>query len=66
MANHPQYTCHENLMGSIRRQKGMTLKEESPISEGVKFAAGKKQRTTINTPEKMKCWDMMLSCRCVW
>ena len=30
-----QYSCFENLMYSIKRQKDMTLKEELPRSVGV-------------------------------
>ena len=48
----PQYICHENLMNYIKRQKDMTLKDESPRSEGVQYATGKEQRTTTNSSRK--------------
>ena len=48
----PQYTCHENLMNCVKRQKVMTLKDESPRLEGVQYATGKEQRATTNSPRK--------------
>ena len=48
----PQYTCHENPMKCIKRQKDMTLKDESPRLEGVQYAPGEEQRTTTRSPRK--------------
>ena len=39
-------------MNCIKRQKDMTLKDESPGSEGVQYATGEERRTI--TPERMK------------
>ena len=39
-------------MDSMKRQKDMTLKDESPGSEGVQYATGEERRTI--TPERMK------------
>ena len=39
-------------MDSIKRQKDMTLKDESPRLEGVQYATGEEQRTI--TAERMK------------
>ena len=38
-------------MNCIKGQKGMTLKDESPRSEGVQYAPEEEQRTT-NSPRK--------------
>ena len=35
-----QYSCLENLMNSIKRQKGMTLKDELTRSVGAQNATG--------------------------
>ena len=34
-----QYSCLENLMNSMKRQKDMTLEDEPPRSEDVQYAA---------------------------
>ena len=47
-----QYTCHENLVNHIKGQKVMTLKEESPRSEGFQYATGEEQRGATNSPRK--------------
>ena len=50
MANH-QYSCRKNLMNYIKGQKDMTLKDESPRSEGVQYATGGEWRRITNSPE---------------
>ena len=35
-----QYSCLENPMNSMKRQKGMTLKDELPRSVVAQYAAG--------------------------
>ena len=35
-----QYSCLENPMNSVKRQKDRTLKEELPRSVGAQYAAG--------------------------
>ena len=35
-----QYSCLENLMNSMKRQKDMTLKDELPRSIGAQYATG--------------------------
>ena len=37
-----QYSCLENPMNSIKRQKDRTLKDELPRSVGAQYAAGEK------------------------
>ena len=49
----PQYTCRKNLMNCIKGPKDMTLKNESPRSEGVQCANGEEQRIT-NGPRMNK------------
>ena len=46
-----QYSCLENLMNSMKRQKDMTLKDELPRSVGAQYATGEEQ--TI-AQERMK------------
>ena len=35
-----QYSCLENLMNSMKRQKDMTLRDELPRSVGAQYATG--------------------------
>ena len=46
-----QYSCLENPMNSIKRQKGMTLKAELPRSVGTQYATRDQWRTN---PKKNK------------
>ena len=39
-----QYSCHENPMNSMKRQKDMTLKDELPKLEGAQYAIGEEWR----------------------
>ena len=39
-----QYPCLENPMNSMKRQKGMTLKDELPRSVGAQYATGDQWR----------------------
>ena len=39
-------------MNCIKGQKDMTLKDESPRSEGVQYATGEERRRTVNSPRK--------------
>ena len=64
MANNPsilrgngkplQYSCLENAMNSMKRQKDMTLEDELPRSEGVQYATGEERRAIKIDPERMK------------
>ena len=40
----PQYSCLENPMNSMKRQKDRTLKDELPWSVGAQYATGDEQR----------------------
>ena len=39
-----KYSCRENLMNSMKRQKDMTLKDELPRSVGAQYATGEERR----------------------
>ena len=39
-----QYSCHQNPMNSIKRQKDMTPNDEPPRMEGVQYATGEERR----------------------
>ena len=49
-----QYSCLENPMNSMEKQKDRTLKDELPRPVGVQYATGNQWR---NTPERMKEWS---------
>ena len=46
-----QYSCLENPMNSMKKQKGMTLEDEIPRLIGAQYATGKSGEIT---PERMK------------
>ena len=46
-----QYSCPENPMNSMKRQKDRILKDELPRSVGAQYATGEEWK---NTPERMK------------
>ena len=47
-----QYSCLENPMNSMKRQKDMTLKDELPRLEGIQYGTEEKQRTITNSSSK--------------
>ena len=49
-----QYSCLENPMNSMKRQKDKTLKEELPRSVSAQYATGEEYEIT---PERMKGWN---------
>ena len=49
-----QYSCLENPMNSMKRQKDRILKEELPRSVGAQYATGDQWRIT---PGRMKGWS---------
>ena len=49
-----QYSCLENPMNSIKRQKGMTLKAELPRSVGTQYATGDQWRNNSRKIEEME------------
>ena len=52
-----QYTCCENLMSCIKRQKDMTPKNEVPRLEGVQHATGEEWKKTTNSPRKKEATE---------
>ena len=47
-----QYSCLENPVNSMKRQKDRTLKDELPRSVGVQYTTGKKWRTISRKNEE--------------
>ena len=48
-----QYSCLENPMNTVKRQKGIKMKDELPRSVGAQYATGEEWRII---PERMKRW----------
>ena len=46
-----QHSCLENPMNSMKRHKGMTLKDELPRSVGTQYATGEEQRNNSKMNE---------------
>ena len=49
-----QYSCLENPMTSMKRQKDRTLKEELPRSVGAQYATGDQWRNNSRKNEEME------------
>ena len=49
-----QYSCLENPMNSMKRQKDMTLKDELPRSVAAKYATGEQWRNYSRKNEGME------------
>ena len=49
-----QYSCLENPMNSMKRQKGMTLKDELPRSVDAQYATGDQWRNNSRKNEGME------------
>ena len=49
-----QYSCLENLMNSMKRQKDRTLKDELPRSVGAQYATGDQWRNNSRKNEEME------------
>jgi len=52
MAN--QYSCLENPMNSMKRQKYMTVKDELPRLAGTQYATGEEWRNNSRKNEEME------------
>ena len=50
----PLQYCLENLMNSMKRQKGRTLKDELPRSVGAQYATGDQWRNNSKKNEEME------------
>ena len=49
-----QYSCLENPMNSLKRQKDMTLKDKLPRSVGAQYATGDQWRNNSRKKERME------------
>ena len=49
-----QYSCLENPMNSMKRQKNRTLKDELPGSEGAQYTTGDQWRNNSRKNEEME------------
>ena len=49
-----QYSCLENPMNSMKKQKDMTLKDELPRSVGSQYATGDQWRNNSRKNEERK------------
>ena len=49
-----QYSCLENPMNSVKRQKDRTLKDELPRSVGAQYATGDQWRNNFRENEEME------------
>ena len=49
-----QYSCFENPMNSMKRQKDRTLKDELPRSVGAQYATGEEWRNNSRKNEQME------------
>ena len=49
-----QYSCLENPMNSMKRQKDMTLKDELPRLVGAQYATGEEWRNNTGKNEEME------------
>ena len=49
-----QYSCLENPMNSMKRQKGRTLKDELPRSVGAQYVTGDQWRNNSRKNEEME------------
>ena len=58
-----QYSCLENPMNSMKRQKERTLKDELPGSIGAQYAT---RDSGEITPERMKGWSQSKNNTQLW
>ena len=54
MAKTLQYSCLENSMNSMKRQKERTLKDEPSKSAGAQYATGEQWRNNSRKNEEME------------
>ena len=62
-----QYSCLENLMSSMKKQKDRTLKDELPRSLGAQYATGDQWRNNSRKSEGTEqSKDKIHSCEWDW
>ena len=59
-----QYSCLENHTNTMKRQKEMTLKDETPRLVGAQYATREEQRNDSRKKEKRAKVKTMPSCGC--
>ena len=59
MTNPLQYSCLENTMNSMKRQKDMTLKDRLPRLVGAQYATGDQWRNNSRKNEEMETLDVI-------
>ena len=62
----PQYSCLENPMNNMKRQKDRTLKEELPRSVGAQYATGDQWRNNSRKNEETVKAKATPTCGCDW
>ena len=60
------YSCLENPMNSMKRQKDRTLKDELPRSVGAQYATGDQWRNNSRENEETEPKQEKRTCGCVW
>ena len=61
-----QYSCLENPMNSMKRQKDRTLKDELPTSVGAQYVTGDQRINNSRKNEGMEPKQKLPSCGCDW
>ena len=61
-----QYSCLENHIDSVKRQKEMTLKDEIPSLVGAQYATGEEQRNDSRKNEERAKVKTTPSCGSDW
>ena len=57
-----QYSCLENLMNSMKRQKDRTLKDELPRLVGTQYTTGEEQEIAPDRMKRLSQMEMTPSC----
>ena len=61
-----QFSCLENPMNGMKRQKIRTLKDELPNLVGAQYATGDQWRNNSKKNEEIAKAKITLSCECDW
>ena len=61
-----KYSCPENPMNNMKRQKDKTLKYELTRSVGAQLATGEEQRNSSGRNEATDQMETTATCVCVW
>ena len=65
-AHKVQYSCLENSMNSMKRQKDRTLKDELHRSVGAQYATGEQWRNNSRKNEEMESKQKQQPVVCDW